>query len=82
MAIQGNFTFKGIELEKAYIRVHQVNFRLTDNQNTKLKTPETYNEDGTIKASAVYETVWEKTNSADYTANVYKDKATCSILYK
>lgn len=75
MAIKGTFTFKGIEVADAYIRVNQVNYNLQDNQTTTVKTPEVLNEDGSLKTAAVLETKWNKTNSANYTAAVYKDQA-------
>ena len=76
MAIKGTYNFKGIEIADSYIRVHQVNFNLQDNQKTSVKTPEVLNEDGSLKTAAVLETTWSKNNAANYTAAVYKDKAT------
>jgi len=76
MAIKGTFTFKGIEVADAYIRVNQVNYNINDNQTTTVKTPEVLNEDGSLKTAAVLETTWNKSNAANYTAAVYKDKAT------
>jgi len=76
MALKGTYTFKGIEVKDAYIRVSQVNYNLQDNQKTTVKTAAKYNEDGSIKSEAVMQTEWSKNNVANYTAGVYKDQAT------
>ncbi len=75
MALQGKYNFKGIDLDESYIKVTKVNCNSYSEYNVQEKTAATYNEDGSIKAEAVYENVETKYNKADYVAKVYQSKA-------
>mgnify|MGYP003124469668 FL=1 len=74
MALEGKYTYKGIDIAKAYVMVTSVNCSSNNNQVTIEKTPKKYNEDGSIKSEAVMETKWVKANSGNWNAAVYKDK--------
>ena len=75
MALQGTYNFKGIEIAEAYVKIDNINWNSYHNQETTEKTPIKYNEDGTVKSEAVYETSWVKGSNCSWTAKVYKDKA-------
>ena len=74
MALEGKYTYKGIDIAKAYVMVTSVNTSSYINSETTEKTPMKYNEDGTVKSEAVMETKWVKSSSANWSACVYKDK--------
>jgi len=74
MALEGKYTYKGIDIAKAYVMVTSVNCSSNNSQVTIEKTPKKYNEDGSIKSEAVMETKWVKSNNGNWTAAVYKDK--------
>ena len=74
MALEGKYTYKGIDLAKAYVMINSVNYNTNINSETTEKTPMKYNEDGTVKSEAVMETKWVKSSSASWNASVYKDK--------
>ena len=59
MALTGKLTFKGLDIDNAYLKVMQIHHRAVDTSNEA--------EDGTI--------TWSKANHADYSARVYKDAA-------
>jgi hypothetical protein len=74
MALEGKYTYKGIDIAKAYVMVTSVNVSNYISSETTEKTPKKYNEDGSIKSEAVMETKWVKANNGNWTAAVYKDK--------
>ena len=74
MALEGKYTYKGIDIAKAYVMVTSVNTSNYINSETTEKTPKKYNEDGSVKSEAVMETKWIKNNSGNWSAAVYKDK--------
>tara|TARA_R100000657_G_C4546178_1_gene20693 strand:- start:85 stop:456 length:372 start_codon:yes stop_codon:yes gene_type:complete len=74
MALEGKYTYKGIDIAKAYVMVTSVNTNNYINSETTEKTPKKYNEDGSVKSEAVMETKWIKNNSGNWSAAVYKDK--------
>ena len=76
MAIQGKYNFKGIDLADSYIKIYRVDYNTVSNKNTVLKTAAVYNSDGSLKTAEVYEDKWDDTQSASYSARVYKDKDT------
>ena len=76
MAIQGKYTYKGIDIADSYIKVNSVNYETHDNSIEQEKTAAVYKSDGTVKTPAVMETVWNKKSQANYSAKIYKDKAT------
>jgi len=75
MALQGKFTWKGIEIPEAYIVIQNAFCSCFYQTKAELKSEATYNEDGTIKDPAVYEESIEKRLDGKYTASIYKDKA-------
>ena len=74
MALEGKYTYKGIDIAKAYIMVTSVNTSNYIGSETTEKTPKKYNEDGSVKSEAVMETKWVKNLSGNWNASVYKDK--------
>ena len=70
MALEGKYTYKGIDLAKAYVMINSVNYNTNINSETTEKTPMKYNEDGTVKSEAVMETKWVKNSSANWNACV------------
>lgn len=74
MALEGKYTYKGIDIAKAYIMVNSTNYSCNISEETTEKTPKKYNEDGTVKSEAVMETKWVKTNGGSWQARIYKDK--------
>ena len=74
MALEGKYTYKGIDIAKAYVMVNSVNTSNYINSETTEKTPMKYNEDGSVKSEAVMETKWVKKLSCNWSAAVYKDK--------
>ena len=76
MALEGAYSYKGIDIAKAYVKVTSVNWSCNSNTVTSEKTPAKYNEDGTIKSKAVMETKWVQNTNGSWNGVVYKDKAT------
>ena len=74
MALEGKYTYKGIDIAKAYVMVNSANYNCGINSETTEKTPRKYNEDGSVKSEAVMETKWVKKNNGGWSASVYKDK--------
>ena len=74
MALEGKYTYKGIDIAKAYVMVTNVNTSNYISSETTEKTPKKYNEDGSVKSEAVMETKWVKNLSGNWNASVYKDK--------
>lgn len=74
MALEGKYTYKGIDIAKAYVMVTSVNTSNYISSETTEKTPKKYNEDGSVKSEAVMETKWVKNLSGNWSAAVYKDK--------
>jgi hypothetical protein len=74
MALEGKYTYKGIDIAKAYVMVTSVNTSSYINSETTEKTPKKYNEDGSVKSEAVMETKWVKNINGGWNAAVYKDK--------
>ena len=75
MALEGAYSWKGIDIAKAYVKINSVNWSCNSSRVTSEKTPTKYNEDGTIKSEAVMETKWVQNSYGNWNANVYKDKA-------
>mgnify|MGYP003114245617 CR=1 FL=1 len=76
MALQGKFTWKGVDIDDAYIVISSVNAACNYETVPNVKTEAEYNEDGTVKTEAVIEYVQNKVLVGSYVAYVYKDKAT------
>ena len=76
MAIQGKYTYKGIDIADSYIKMSSILYETRDNSSEQEKIAAVYNSDGTLKTTAVMETVWTKDSRANYSAKIYKDKAT------
>ena len=76
MAIQGKYTYKGIDIADSYIKMSSIHYETRDNSSEQEKIAAVYNSDGTLKTPAVMETVWTKDSRANYSAKIYKDKAT------
>tara|TARA_Y100001937_G_scaffold78101_1_gene105932 strand:+ start:617 stop:988 length:372 start_codon:yes stop_codon:yes gene_type:complete len=76
MALQGKLTWKGIDLEEAYIAMQTASCSVNYQSEQVEKTAATYNEDGTVKSEAVYEEQINKILNGNFAAAIYKDKAT------
>lgn len=68
--------WKGIDIDEAYIAMQTANCSVNYESSSVEKTAATYNEDGTIKTEAVYEEKINKLLHGNFTAAIYKDKAT------
>ena len=55
MALTGKLTFKGLDIDNAYLKVMQIHHRAVDTSNEA--------ENGTV--------TWSKANHADYSARIY-----------
>ena len=75
MALQGKVTWKGIEIDGAYVMVDAVHSNSAHELKQEEKTPAVFNEDGTVKTEAVYESSWEKKVYGHYSVTVYATKA-------
>lgn len=75
MALQGDYNFKGISLNEAYIKISRVDYNTTEESQRQLITAATYNEDGSLNEEAVYEDTVVKKHRGTFSAKVYKDKA-------
>ena len=75
MALQGKYTWKGIDLDEAYIVIKDVSASSSYQTVSELKTAAEYNDDGSLKTEAVYETSINKVLGGNYTVNVYKNKS-------
>ena len=75
MAIQGKYTFKGLEVDNSYVRIVNANTSIQDSMEVVEKTAAVYNSDGTLKTAAVMEDKWSVENSGYFQAFVYASKA-------
>ena len=75
MALQGKLTWKGIEIDEAYIVIQNASASCNYQSSQVIKTEAEYNEDGTVKSEAVYEEKIVKVLTGSYIAHIYKDKA-------
>tara|TARA_R100001463_G_scaffold127324_1_gene185371 strand:+ start:270 stop:644 length:375 start_codon:yes stop_codon:yes gene_type:complete len=76
MALQGMYTWKGIELSDAYLQITNFTYALHSQFETSVKTPAVMEEDGvTIKTEAVYESKWVKKPFSECVVKVFKDKS-------
>ena len=75
MAIQGKYTFKGLDADNSYVRIVSSNVDVQDNMEVVQKTAAVYNSDGTIKTPAVMEDQWSISKVGRYIAYVYATKA-------
>mgnify|MGYP003137579941 CR=1 FL=1 len=80
MALEGKLTWKGIDIDSAYVVISNAQCNVNYDSNMVLKTEATYNEDGSIKTEALYEKEWTKSiyghyNEALKLVDAYKDLA-------
>lgn len=75
MALQGKVVFKGLDINEAYVVISSARCSVNNSSASVLKTAATYNEDGSLKAEAVYETQFTKKLNGSYTASVYLNAA-------
>ena len=75
MALQGKIVWKSIDIDEAYITVSTATCTVGYQESSVLKTEAVYNEDGTVKSNAVYEKQIDKVLNGNFSASVYKDKA-------
>jgi len=76
MALQGKIVWKGIDIDEAYMTVQSANCAVGYQSSQVEKTAATYNEDGTLKSEAVYEEKIDKVLNGNFSAAIYKNKAT------
>jgi len=75
MALQGKIVWKGIDIDEAYMAIQSANCSVNYVSSQVLKTAAVYNEDGTIKSDAVYEEKIDKHLNGNFSAAIYKNKA-------
>ena len=76
MALQGSFTYKGIDISSAYLVVSYLNYSKSPQSSENEVTAAVYSEeDGTLVTPAVYETLWSDVLSINCDVKVYKDSA-------
>ena len=75
MALQVNLTWKGIDIDEAYIAMQTANCSVNYVSSQVEKTAATYNEDGSLKAEAVWEDKIDKQLNGSFSAAIYKNKA-------
>lgn len=76
MALQGNYTYKGLTIESAYLVVSTLNYHKNSHSSQNEVTPAVYNsETGELTTPAVYETVWNNVLTASAEIKIYKDSA-------
>ena len=76
MALQGNYTYKGLNIESAYLVVSSLNYQKNSHSSKNEVTPAEYNsETGELITPAVYETVWNNVLTASAEIKIYKDLA-------
>ena len=76
MALQGNFTYKGIDISSAYLVVSNLNYNKYSRSSQNEVTPAVYDsETGDITTPATYETVWNHVLSANAEVKIYKDSS-------
>jgi len=76
MALQGNFTYKGIDISSAYLVVSNLIYNKYPQSSKNEITPAVYDsETGEIATPATYETVWNDIITASIQVKIYKDLA-------
>ena len=76
MALQGSFTYKGIDVSSAYLVVSNLYYSKSPQSSQNIVTAAVYDsETGEISTPAVYETVWNNVLTASAEIKIYKDSA-------
>ena len=75
MALQGKIVWKGIDIDEAYIAMQTANCSVNYVSSQVEKTAATYNEDGSLKDEAVWEEKIDKHLNGNFSAAIYKNKA-------
>lgn len=76
MALQGSFTYKGIDVSSAYLVVSNLYYSKSPQSSQNIVTAAVYDsETGEISTPAVYETVWSDVLNINYEVKVYKDSS-------
>ena len=75
MALKGSYDFKGLTVSDAYVKIINVSYSTVETTSKQIKDAAVYNPDGSLKTEQTFEDVVKKTNYADYSAKIWKDKA-------
>jgi hypothetical protein len=76
MALQGNFTYKGIDISSAYLVVSNLNYNKYSKFFQNEVTPPVYNsETGELTTPATYETAWNDVLAVNTKVKIYKDSS-------
>ena len=76
MALQGNYTFKGIDISSAYLVVSNLNYMKNIISSQNETSAAVYDsETGELTTPAVYETVYSDNLTINGNAKIYKDAA-------
>lgn len=79
MALQGNFTYKGIDISSAYLVVSNLNYNKYSQSSQNEVTPAVYDsETGELTTPATYEIVWNDILAINAEVKIYKDSASRS----
>lgn len=78
MALQGSYTYKGIDIPEAYLVVSHLDYNKNYQSTQNITTEAVYAEDGSLITPAEYETVWTATLTSVFQIYVYKDAASKS----
>lgn len=78
MALQGSYTYKGIDISEAYLVVSHLDYNKNYKSSQNITTEAVYAEDGSLVTPAEYETVWTTTLTSVFQLNIYKDAASKS----
>ena len=76
MALKGAYTYAGITISDAYVKITSVNWKTTFVEETVEKTPAVFDDGGAkILTPAVYEDVVTEKKQTSYDWVIYKDKS-------
>lgn len=79
MALQGSYTYKGIDISSAYLVISDLGYYKTESSSQNQTVAAVYSEeDGSLVTPAEYETVWTSVLSGNFNVKVYKDSASRS----
>jgi len=75
MGLKGKYTFKGIELDEAYVKVKDFNCSSNIKISVVEKTAAEFDDDGNMTKDATHENVETKSVVGSFLILIYKDKA-------
>ena len=76
MALQGSYTYKGIDISSAYLVVSNLNYNKYSQYTQNEVTPAVYDsETGELTTPATYETAWNDVLATVAEIKIYKDSS-------